>query len=85
MNPVAHAQASARVLKHGVVKYSSLVVGLKITAVVTVVLSLGVTLLVYERCVHTPGGLRIIGDCEKGLLSFARARPNVLSALCCSY
>jgi len=22
---------------------------------------------------------------EKGLLSFARARPNVLSALCCSY
>lgn len=31
MNPVAHAQASARVLKHGVVKYSSLVVGLKIT------------------------------------------------------
>ncbi len=56
MNPVAHAQASARVLKHGVVKYSSLVVGLKITAVVTVVLSLGVTLLVYERCVHTPVG-----------------------------
>ncbi|WP_340059509.1 hypothetical protein, partial [Corynebacterium parakroppenstedtii] len=43
-------------LQHGVVKYSSLVVGLKITAVVTVILSLGVTLLVYERCVHTPVG-----------------------------